>query len=651
MGLFNKKPSDSKLNQKNQASFYDHDKFHQKAIQEMNAGNGKKAFQLYSKAAEGHHWSAKYMVGACYEDGIGVTKDLKKAFAIYQSIAVLEDASHFYWNLSNMTGLGLARFRLGLFYEQGWGTKQDINKAMELYTKISKDSDCMEAVFLSCRQMHWNFHNGYNGWPINYRVSHEWAVKGIEAYEKFERQTAGLQFANKEIYRRDYHAMLQYAAYSFETGRGVPEDIPNGIPYRRKAAELFRDPLDACFACWDYLRGHKYEQAEEMRRWVTDFGGDFEANVRTRRDCLPENMRTLETTVSNELFHGLDTAPTRNQLICAAELYLRGFCAIIKDHNYVTLMANRDFGKALGYAVRAIRMDSVDQTPLTVQENLPAESLQRYVLGRLSEKAGDFLYAKVYYILNHDKYYTESIFRMLHIDLSVYIDEDSARSRLDDLRKITRPLYGNSDKEPTFALSQLVEQQDPEAMAELAKIYRKKETWYDTKFANTLTRFAISIYKQRAEAGDPEAMYRLVDLMEQVNEDGSVYFVRAARAQYSLAFADLSTPDFSAHVSAENQQELRRNASLRGARLKSYLETPIPPMRYKDAVKRCDQLEENQTAAEKAKLGYFKQVSECLKNADSFAENVNLKCMIRDGVIDALGDQHLAAVIKQLANQ
>ena len=43
----------------------------------------KKAFDLYMKCANKNHKLAQYMVGACYEDGIGVEKNYDKAFEWY----------------------------------------------------------------------------------------------------------------------------------------------------------------------------------------------------------------------------------------------------------------------------------------------------------------------------------------------------------------------------------------------------------------------------------------------------------------------------------------------------------------------------------------------------------------------------------------
>ncbi|GES92221.1 Sel1-like repeat protein [Rhizophagus clarus] len=84
----------------------------------------KKAFECYLKAANEGNIHAQYNLGICHQNGIGVSKDDEKAFEWYFKSAEGE--------------LSIAQSVLGNCYQNGTGTKKDKNKAFEYYLNAAK---------------------------------------------------------------------------------------------------------------------------------------------------------------------------------------------------------------------------------------------------------------------------------------------------------------------------------------------------------------------------------------------------------------------------------------------------------------------------------------------------------------------------------
>ena len=90
----------------------------------------KKAFDMFvniEKETNGYHW-AQNMLGVCYQFGVGVDKDVKKAFKYYSS--------------SSEQGNSAAMNSLGYCYDNGKGTDVNRNKAFEWYEKSANLGDC-----------------------------------------------------------------------------------------------------------------------------------------------------------------------------------------------------------------------------------------------------------------------------------------------------------------------------------------------------------------------------------------------------------------------------------------------------------------------------------------------------------------------------
>lgn len=80
-----------------------------------------KAMTYYKQAVDLGYTQAKYSIGYCYEYGIGVAKDLEKAFV---------------WCLDGAKdGLPVAQVQVGFAYEVGEGVKQDSEQAVYWYQR------------------------------------------------------------------------------------------------------------------------------------------------------------------------------------------------------------------------------------------------------------------------------------------------------------------------------------------------------------------------------------------------------------------------------------------------------------------------------------------------------------------------------------
>ena len=75
--------------------------------------------ELYQQAAEQGHADAQNKLGHCYQNGIGIEKDVKKAVELYQKAAEQGNAD--------------AQNALGVCYQDGIEVEKDTKKAVELY--------------------------------------------------------------------------------------------------------------------------------------------------------------------------------------------------------------------------------------------------------------------------------------------------------------------------------------------------------------------------------------------------------------------------------------------------------------------------------------------------------------------------------------
>ncbi|CAB4382212.1 unnamed protein product [Rhizophagus irregularis] len=93
----------------------------------MIGKNEIKAFYWYQKAAENENNDARYKLGLCYENGIGIEKDENKAFYWYQKAAV--------------SGNKGAQYKLSIYFSNGTVTKKDEVKSFYWFQKASANKN------------------------------------------------------------------------------------------------------------------------------------------------------------------------------------------------------------------------------------------------------------------------------------------------------------------------------------------------------------------------------------------------------------------------------------------------------------------------------------------------------------------------------
>ena len=134
-----------------------------KAKEHLDLGNYSTAFALYSLAAEKGQAKAQIGLGICYEEGVGIEKNLTKAVEWYTKAAeqgnataqcnlgfCYDNGSGVEQNLAKAVewytkaaeqGYVMAQFTLGFCYEHGTCVETDLAKAVEWYTKAAKQGD------------------------------------------------------------------------------------------------------------------------------------------------------------------------------------------------------------------------------------------------------------------------------------------------------------------------------------------------------------------------------------------------------------------------------------------------------------------------------------------------------------------------------
>ncbi len=87
-------------------------------------GDFEAAAREFAPLAERGDHRAMYALGSLYASGLGVDKDLQKAYQLFYEAA--------------QNGRADAMYKLGLMYEQGLGTKKNDKKALRYYQKSAK---------------------------------------------------------------------------------------------------------------------------------------------------------------------------------------------------------------------------------------------------------------------------------------------------------------------------------------------------------------------------------------------------------------------------------------------------------------------------------------------------------------------------------
>ena len=136
----------------------------------------KKAFENYlkiEKDTNGYHW-AQFMIGFCYEDGIGTDRDENKAFEFHTKSA--------------RQGNSDAMNHLGACYRHGNGCDQSDTKAFEWYTKSAEQGHIQAMIGLAeC------YENGY-GCDRDQKKSFELFQAGAKLGASWSMYVVGLYY-------------------------------------------------------------------------------------------------------------------------------------------------------------------------------------------------------------------------------------------------------------------------------------------------------------------------------------------------------------------------------------------------------------------------------------------------------------------------
>ena len=257
-------------------------------------GNLTEAVKWYTKAAEQGNVKAQYKLGVCYHYGYGVEKYNTEAEkwltkAAEQGYAEAQDfLGYYYETFRNYTeaimwytkaaeqGLLMAQCDLGLcyksYYKYGDGVKKDLDEAIKWYTKAA-DQGYAKAQYLLGKA-----YDEGEGVAKNDPEAMKWYLKAIK--------------------NNSPEAAYYYGGMLLEGNKqkGITKNIPEGVKYLRKAADLKN--LDAI----NSLVGAYYSKMTGEN----DFGiskylsyADFVKYIKIGAEEGDQNMKTFLTNLPN----------------------------------------------------------------------------------------------------------------------------------------------------------------------------------------------------------------------------------------------------------------------------------------------------------------------------------------------------------------
>lgn len=226
-------------------------------------GNGveedrKEALKWYTRAAEQGNADAQNSLGYSYEYGEGVDKNLKEAVKWYTKAAE--------------QGLPLAQCNLGICYEYGNGVEKNLEETIKWYTKAANQEYAKAQYLLG------------------------------KAYDKGEgvakNDSEAMKWYLKAVKNNSPEAAYYYGGMLLEGNKqkGITKNIPEGVKYLRKAADLKN--LDAI----NSLVGAYYSKMTGEN----DFGiskylsyADFVKYIKIGAEEGDQNMKTFLTNLPN----------------------------------------------------------------------------------------------------------------------------------------------------------------------------------------------------------------------------------------------------------------------------------------------------------------------------------------------------------------
>lgn len=253
--------------------------------------NLPEAVKWFTKAAEQENAKAEYNLGNCYYYGYGVYENYGEAEKWYkkaaeQGCAEAQNSLGYYYEINDLNpkkavkwytkaaeqGLPRAQCNLGVCYENGNGVEKNLEEAVKLYTKAANQGYARAQYYLAL-----SYDNG-KGVAKNDSEAMKWYLKAV---------------------KNNYPQAAYYYGGMLLNGnkqKGITKNIPEGVKYLRKAADLKN--LDAI----NSLVGAYYSKMTGEN----DFGiskylsyADFVKYIKIGAEEGDQNMKTFLTNLPN----------------------------------------------------------------------------------------------------------------------------------------------------------------------------------------------------------------------------------------------------------------------------------------------------------------------------------------------------------------
>ena len=253
--------------------------------------NLTEAVKWFTKAAEQENAKAEYNLGNCYYYGYGVYQNYGEAEKWYtkaaeQGCAEAQNSLGYYYEINDLNpkkavkwytkaaeqGLPRAQCNLGVCYENGNGVEKNLEEAVKLYTKAANQGYARAQYYLAL-----SYDKG-EGVAKNDSEAMKWYLKAVK--------------------NNSPEAAYYYGGMLLEGNKqkGITKNIPEGVKYLRKAADLKN--LDAI----NSLVGAYYSKMTGEN----DFGiskylsyADFVKYIKIGAEEGDQNMKTFLTNLPN----------------------------------------------------------------------------------------------------------------------------------------------------------------------------------------------------------------------------------------------------------------------------------------------------------------------------------------------------------------
>lgn len=253
--------------------------------------NLPEAVKWFTRAAEQENAKAEYNLGNCYYYGYGVYQNYGEAEKWYtkaaeQGCAEAQNSLGYYYEINDLNpkkavkwytkaaeqGLPRAQCNLGVCYENGNGVEKNLEEAVKLYTKAANQGYARAQYYLAL-----SYDKG-EGVAKNDSEAMKWYLKAVK--------------------NNSPEAAYYYGGMLLEGNKqkGITKNIPEGVKYLRKAADLKN--LDAI----NSLVGAYYSKMTGEN----DFGiskylsyADFVKYIKIGAEEGDQNMKTFLTNLPN----------------------------------------------------------------------------------------------------------------------------------------------------------------------------------------------------------------------------------------------------------------------------------------------------------------------------------------------------------------